>query len=174
MLAPFRNTLSQLGNWKIRWKILAVVLPPVIIPLLLVGGVIGYVAKQQAYLGITRSSEADLDHMAQFTLDLLSAHYQQLEVYKEDKRRTVKKNLATLVTFARNWVASAQDQYLKGQLTLAEAQQEAKQALKSVNIAETGYIYAMTSNGDLVAHIAQEGGTSPMRGTRTVGSSSAR
>ncbi|MCP5418914.1 MAG: cache domain-containing protein [Gammaproteobacteria bacterium] len=158
MLAPFRNTLSQLGNWKIRWKILAVVLPPVIIPLLLVGGVIGYVAKQQAYLGITRSSEADLDHMAQFTLDLLSAHYQQLEVYKEDKRRTVKKNLATLVTFARNWVASAQDQYLKGQLTLAEAQQEAKQALKSVNIAETGYIYAMTSNGDLVAHIAQEGG----------------
>ena len=63
-----------LQNLKLRWKLLVMVLPLVVVPILVVGGVVGAVATRQAYLGITQTSEDDLEHMAQFTLDLLNAH----------------------------------------------------------------------------------------------------
>lgn len=62
------------SNLKIKWKILTLVLPLVIIPIMLVASVVGYVANRQAYLGITETSMADLDHMAQFSVGLLSLH----------------------------------------------------------------------------------------------------
>ncbi|MEE4378303.1 MAG: cache domain-containing protein [Candidatus Competibacteraceae bacterium] len=152
-----RLGMQWVWNLRIRWKLLAVVLPLVIIPILFVGVIVGNVSKHQAYLGITQTSKADLDHMAQFTLDLLNSHYQQFQVYKEDKRRTVNQDLTTLVELAGNLVAAEHQQSLSGKLTLTEAQQHAKQALRSVSIGESGYIYAMTSQGDLVVHVAQEG-----------------
>ncbi|MDG4552058.1 MAG: cache domain-containing protein [Candidatus Contendobacter sp.] len=142
---------------KIRGKLLAVVLPLVLLPVLSIGMIVGYVSEQQAYLGITQATRADLEHMTQFTLDLLNAHYRQFEVYKEDKRRTVYKDLATLVQFAYNLVAVQHEQSVNGQRTLDEAQQEARKAFKNISVGETGYLYAMTSKGDLTIHVAQEG-----------------
>ncbi|GAB4435340.1 MAG: hypothetical protein OHK0040_06510 [bacterium] len=62
------------SNLKIKWKILALVLPLVIIPIMLAASVVGYVANRQAYLGITETSMADLEHMAQFSIGLLTYH----------------------------------------------------------------------------------------------------
>lgn len=149
--------LRFLCDLKIRGKLLAVVLPLVLFPVLGVGIVVGYVSKQQAYLGITQATRADLEHMTQFTLDLLNAHHQQFEVYKEDKRRIVYKNLATLARFAYNLVVVQDERRANGQHTLEEAQEEARKAFKNISVGDTGYLYAMTSKGDLAIHVAQEG-----------------
>ncbi len=149
--------LRFLRDLKIRGKLLAVVLPLVLLPVLGVGIVVGYVSKQQAYWGITQAVRADLEHTAQFTVDLLNAHYQQFAVYKEDKRRIVYQDLATLARFAYNLVAVQHEQYVNGQHSLAAAQQEARKAFKNISVGETGYLYAMTSKGELTIHIAQEG-----------------
>ncbi|HRD66829.1 MAG TPA: cache domain-containing protein [Candidatus Competibacter sp.] len=149
--------LRFVRDLKIRGKLLAVVLPLVLLPILGVGVIVGYVSKQQAYLGITRATQADLEHMAQFTLDLLSAHHRQFEVYKEDKRRIVYKDLATLAQFAYNLAVVQNEQKENGQHTLEIAQAEAKKAFKNIIVGDTGYLYAMTSKGDLTIHIAQEG-----------------
>ncbi len=149
--------LRFLRDLRIQGKLLAVVLPLVLLPVLSVGLIVGYVSEQQAYRGITQATRADLEHMAQFTLDLLNAHYQQFEVYQEDKRRTVQNNLATLARFAYNLVAVQHEQYANGQHTLEEAQQEARKAFKNISVGETGYLYAMTLKGDLTIHVAQEG-----------------
>ena len=149
--------LRFICDLKIRGKLLAVVLPLVLLPVLGVGLIAGYVSKQQAYLGITQATRADLEHMAQFTLDLLNAHHQQFEVYKEDKRRIVYKDLATLVRFAYNLVVVQDQQRADGLHTLEAAQGEARKAFKNISVGDTGYLYAMTSKGDLTIHVAQEG-----------------
>ena len=66
-----RYLFSWINNLKIRWKMMVVVLPLVVVPIFLLGALIGYVATEQAYQGLTTSSKADLDHMAGFTLDLI-------------------------------------------------------------------------------------------------------
>lgn len=149
--------LRFIRDLKIRGKLLVVVLPLVLLPVLSVGLIVGYVSEQQAYQGITQAIRADLEHMTQFALDLLNAHHQQFEVYQEDKRRTVYRDLATLVRFAHNLVSIQQEQYAKGQITLGAAQQEARKAFKNISVGETGYLYAITSKGDLTIHVAQEG-----------------
>ena len=67
------NFLKKL---KLRWKLLSLVLPLVIIPLCIVAALIGYIANHQAYLGVTQTSKDDLQHMVAFTIDLLDAHHQ--------------------------------------------------------------------------------------------------
>ncbi len=153
----FKPTIHSLNNLKIRWKLLIAILPLVLIPLLSVGLIVGYVAKNQAHLGITQASRVDLEHMADFTLDLLNAHYQQFQVYKEDKRQTINRDLATIVKFAYNVLAVQHDQYSSGRSNLVDAQQEARRSIKAVNVGATGYLYAMTTTGDLTIHVAQEG-----------------
>ncbi|RJX27688.1 MAG: HAMP domain-containing protein [Desulfurivibrio sp.] len=142
---------------KLRGKLLVMVLPLVLLPILLVGMVVGYIANGQAYLGITRTSEDDLAHMTSFSLDLLQGHYQQYQVYKQDKVGAVRTNLATLVNLAYDLAATLEQQHAAAGLTLPEARARAKRALKDVRVGETGYIYAMTTAGDLVAHKAAEG-----------------
>ncbi|MFZ1640595.1 MAG: cache domain-containing protein [Candidatus Contendobacter sp.] len=149
--------LRFMRDLKIREKLLAAVVPLVLLPVLSVGVIVGYVSEQQAYLGITQATRSDLEHMTQFTLDLLNAHYQQFEVYKEDKRRTAYKDLATLARFAYNLVAVQHEQYASGQHALEAVQQEARKAFKNISVGKTGYLYAMTSKGDLTIHVAQEG-----------------
>ena len=136
---------------------LAVVLPLVIIPIFIVGGVIGYISYRQAYLGITQTSKDDLEHMAGFTLDLLNSHHQQFQVYKQDKAQSFNQELATLTNLSYNIVESQNRHYKSGKMDLATAKGEARRALKKVSVGQTGYIYAMTSKGDLTVHIAQEG-----------------
>ncbi len=149
--------LRFMRDLKIRSKLLVAVLPLVLLPVLSIGVIVGYLSKQQAYLGITEAIRADLEHMSQFTLDLLNAHHQQFGLYQEDKRRMVYKDLATLVRFAHNLVVVQQEQVANGQHTLAIAQQETRNAFKNVSVGETGYLYAITSKGDLTIHVAQEG-----------------
>jgi two-component system NtrC family sensor kinase len=149
--------MGLLRNLKIRTKLLAVVLPLVVIPVFFVGPIVGYVSQQHAYQGITQTSKADLEHMTQFTLDLLHAHYQQFQVYKEDKRKTVNQELATLVNLAYNLADTQHRESQDQPQYLASAQQEARQALRNVNIGESGYLYVMNSKGDLLVHVAREG-----------------
>ncbi|GFE58041.1 cache domain-containing protein [Geobacter sp. AOG1] len=152
-----RYLFGFIDNMKLRWKLLVVVIPLIIIPIFLVGGVIGYISTRQAYLGITHTSKDDLAHLADFTIDLLNSHYQQFQVYKQDKQRSFNMELATLTNLAYNVVEAQNRQYRSGRLDLRTAKMEANKALKKVNVGETGYIYAMTSKGDLTVHVAREG-----------------
>ncbi len=142
-------------NLRLRWKLLVVVMPLVIIPIVLSGAIVGTIASHQAYLGITKTSKDDLQHMATFSTDLLNSHYQQFQVYKQDKQRSLNLELATLVNLSNNLVEAEHRQ--SNRIGLTAAKQEARKALKKVNVGETGYIYAMNTKGDLVVHIAREG-----------------
>jgi len=146
-----------INDLKLRWKLLVVVLPLVILPLFVVGAVVGYISYEQAYRGVTQASKDDLDHMARFTIDLLDSHHQQFQVYKEDKKKVIREELETLTNLAYNLVESQHNQYRSGQISLEQAQHEAKNGLKRVNVGETGYIFAMNTDGLLKAHIAREG-----------------
>ena len=152
-----KQLFNFVNNLKLRWKMVALVLPLVIIPIFIVGGVIGYISTKQAYLGITQTSKDDLEHMAGFTLDLLNSHYQQFQVYQDDKEKSFNKELATLTDLAYNVMRSQERERQSGRIDLATAQREAHSALSKVNVGDTGYIYAMTSKGELKVHVAQEG-----------------
>jgi two-component system, NtrC family, sensor kinase len=152
-----RYVFRFVNNLKLRWKMLVVVLPLVILPIFVVGGVIGYISTKQAYLGITQTSKDDLEHMAQFTIDLLKSHHQQFQVYQQDKKRSFNMQLATLTNLAYNTVEAEQRQFKAGKIDLETAKEEARKALKKVNVGESGYIYAMSTKGDLRVHIAREG-----------------
>ncbi len=146
-----------ISNLKLRWKMLAVVLPLVLVPILVVGGVVGYIAYDRAYRGITQTSKDDLDHMAHFTIDLLDSHHQQFQVYQQDKKETIRQELHALVDLAYSFVEAQHNLYTEGKVDLATARREAGKALKKVSVGETGYLFAMTGQGDLEVHIAREG-----------------
>lgn len=146
-----------MNNLRLRWKLLLVVLPLATIPVLVAGALVGFIATKQAYRGITQTSKDDLEHMARFAIDLLNSHYQQFEVYQQARKKSVDRELATLVNLAYNLVESEQRQHRAGSISLAAAKREAGKALKGVNVGETGYLYAMTSKGELTAHVALEG-----------------
>ena len=152
-----RYLFKFVNRLRIRWKLLVVVLPLVVVPLFLSGGLIGYVATEQSYRGLTAASQVDLDHMASFTLDLLDSHYRQYEVYQADRKRVVLQELDALVGLAYGLVAAEQEQFKQGWLDLDSAQNSARTALKSTDIGASGYLYAMTSKGLLTAHLAREG-----------------
>jgi len=136
---------------------LIMVLPLVLIPILLVGVLVGYISMTQAHLGISRTSRDDLEHMSSFTLDLINAHYLQYQVYKEDKVQSVRGNLESLVNLAYNLVEAQYLQNTTGQIDSLAARKNANHALRNVRVGETGYIYAMTSTGKLTVHIANQG-----------------
>jgi len=149
--------IQFVNNLKIRWKMLVVVLPLVVLPIFLIGALVGSIATDQATKAITAASRADLDHLARFTLDLLDSHYQQFQVYRQDKKATVREDLRTVVNLAANLVAAEQSQVRSHKVALATAQEQARKALKQVSIGSSGYIYAMTSRGVLTVHLAREG-----------------
>lgn len=154
-MVSFLNSLFK--KLRLRWKMLVMVLPLVIIPILLVGGVTGYIANHHAYLGITQASKNDLEHMSSFTIDLLQSHHQQFQVYKQDRERIFRQELAVLATLSYNMVEAQYRQFTAGRIDRNSALNEARKALKKVNVGETGYIYAMTGDGDLKVHLAREG-----------------
>jgi len=152
-----KHLFNFVNNLKLRWKMVVLVLPLVVIPIFIVGGVIGYISTKQAYLGLTQTSKDDLQHMAGFTVDLLNSHYQQFQVYKQDKEKSFHQELATVSELAYNVVKSQYNQQKAGHMDQATATREAHDALLKVNVGKTGYIYAMNSKGQLKVHIAQEG-----------------
>jgi len=152
-----RHLFKFANNLRIRWKMMVVVLPLVLLPIFLVGSIVGFIGYQQAQRGITQTSMDDLDHLAQFSLDLLDAHYQQFHLYKEDKKESVREELQTLTDLAYSLVEAEQRQANDRGISQAAAQSAARDILKRVQVGESGYIYAMTGKGDLVVHIAREG-----------------
>ncbi|PLX89018.1 MAG: histidine kinase [Desulfuromonas sp.] len=152
-----RFLFRWINNLKLRWKMMVVVLPLVVVPIFVLGGLVGYVATSQSYQGLIAAGRTDLDHMAEFTLDLLDGHYRQYEVYREDRKRLVHDELAALVNLAYTLVEEEQRQHREGHSALSTAQDAASRALKGVSIGGSGYLYAINSQGVLTAHIAREG-----------------
>jgi len=122
-----------LKKLKLRWKLLSLVLPLVIIPIIIVATVIGYIANIQAYRGVTQTSKDDLQHMVSFTVDLLDAHHQH---YPERAGKAV----AEVVDDGE-----------------ARAFALLKQKIKSKRVGDTGYIFCMDTNGTLTVHQEAEG-----------------
>ncbi len=154
MIRLFSRFLNRL---KIRWKMLVIILPLVIVPIFLLGAIIGYVATRQAYDGLAETSRADLDHMASFTLDLLENHHRQFEVYRDDKKKIVEQEMKSLVELAFGIINEQQRRQRIGQIDAISAKQTVRNSFKEVSIGTSGYLFAMTGNGILTVHPVLEG-----------------
>jgi two-component system, NtrC family, sensor kinase len=124
---------TLLNRLKLRWKLLTLVLPLVIIPIFIVAAMIGYIANHQAYLGVTQSSKDDLKHMVSFAVDLLDAHHQH---YRDGIRKTA--------------VSPADERDSKAFAAL-------KEKIRNKKVGDTGYIFCMDSSGTLTLHPDAEG-----------------
>lgn len=151
------SILHIFKNMKLRWKLLSIILPLVFLPLLLVGNIVGYNASNLARSGINQASRDDLEHMAVFTRHLLEAHHQQFQVYQQERKNDFIRELETLLNVAREMVEEKQRLQQEGKLTPAQARAQARKLLKQISIGASGYIYTLTSDGVLQAHIAREG-----------------
>ncbi len=118
---------------KLRSKLLLLVLPLVIVPIVVVALVTGFIANQQAYLGVTQTSKDDLQHMADFTIDLLRSYDQQFQDY----RQSITGNLET--EFHSDSFAAL------------------KAKIKNKRVGKTGYIYCIDRKGVLQIHPEAEG-----------------
>lgn len=152
-----RSPLTLINNLKIRWKMIVVILPLVIVPIFILGAAIGYVATEQAYEGLAENSKADLDHMASFTLDILDGHHRQFEVYREDKKKIVQDEMKTLVDLAYSLITEQLKLLKAGKTDIVTAQQAVRNSFKNVSIGRSGYLYAITDDGLLAVHPAREG-----------------
>ncbi|MCD6526289.1 MAG: cache domain-containing protein [Desulfuromonas sp.] len=144
------------NNMRLRWKMLVVVLPLVLIPLIIVGGIVSYTSVDLARQGINQASMDDLEHMATFTRHLLESHHRQFQVYQQERKDNFITELKTLAKIAENMVTAQQHLVKKGEISLKTAQRRARKQLKQVNIGESGYLYALTSDGTLQVHVARE------------------
>ena len=147
---------NLLKNSPLRTKMFFIVLPLVIFPMILVGSIISYFSVRQARKGITQACKNDLEHMASFTCHLLEAHYRQFQVYQQERQQRFTTELTSLAHLATNMVTAEYHLYKNGNISLSSARARARKALKQISIGESGYVYAMTSNGLLQAHIALE------------------
>ncbi|BCS53651.1 Cache 3/Cache 2 fusion domain-containing protein [Geobacter sp. SVR] len=125
--------IRLLNKLKLRWKLLALVLPLVIVPIFVVAAVIGFIANHQAYLGVTQASKDDLRHMASFTIDLLDSHDRQFHDYRQDTSASLSAELAS------------------------ESFAALKKKIKNKKVGATGYIFCMDSKGTLKIHPDAEG-----------------
>jgi len=125
--------ISLLNKIKLRSKLLLLVLPLVIIPIIVVALVTGFIANQKAYLGITQTSKDDLQHMAEFTIDLLRSYDKQYQDYREEISGSLENELAS------------------------QAFAALKEKIKNKQVGKTGYIYCIDRNGTLKIHPQSEG-----------------
>jgi two-component system, NtrC family, sensor kinase len=122
-----------LNKLKLRWKLLSLVLPLIILPIFIVAAMIGYIANHQAYLGVTKTSKDDLQHMVSFTMDLLDSHYQ----HYPDGLHT-------------ETAPAADERESKDFAAL-------KKKIKDKKVGDTGYIYCLDRTGTLTIHPDAEG-----------------
>ncbi len=130
-----RTPVALINNLKLRWKMLVVIVPLVIVPIFILGAAIGYVATEQAYEGLAQNSRADLDHMASFTLDILDGHYRQFEVYREDKKQIVQQEMKSLVNLAYTMITEQLRLLRAGKTDIVTAQQVVRNSFKKSALA---------------------------------------
>ena len=126
---------ALLNKMKLRSKLLLLVLPLVITPIIVVALVTGFIANQKAYLGITQTSKDDLQHMAEFTIDLLRSYDKQYQDYRMEISGSLENELAS------------------------QAFAALKEKIKNKRVGKTGYIYCINRNGTLMIHPEAEGRT---------------
>lgn len=122
-----------LNKSKLRWKLLALVLPLIIVPIFIVAAMIGYIANHQAYLGVTKTSKDDLQHMASFALDLFESHHLHYPRSGREKR------------------LQSSDEFE------SEAFAALKKKIKGKKVGDTGYFFCINSAGTLMIHPDAEG-----------------
>ncbi|MDY0213870.1 MAG: cache domain-containing protein, partial [Desulfuromonadaceae bacterium] len=144
-------------NMKLRWKLLSIILPLVFLPLLLVGNIVGYNASDLARSGINQASRDDLEHMATFTRHLLESHYQQFQVYQQERKKDFTRELENLLRVAHDMTQEKYRLEQEGHLDPALARNQARTLLKQISIGASGYVYTLSSAGVLQTHIAREG-----------------
>lgn len=118
---------------KLRSKLLLLVLPLVVVPIIVVALITGFIANQKAYLGITQTSKDDLQHMAEFTIDLLRSYDKQYQDYREEISGSLENELASAAFTAL------------------------KEKIKNKRVGKTGYIYCIDRKGVLRIHPEAEG-----------------
>ena len=121
------------NKFKLRWKLLALVLPLIIVPIFIVAAMIGYIANHQAYLGVTKTSKDDLQHMASFAIDLFESHHLHYPQGGHEKRLQ------------------------SGDEFESEAFAALKKKIKNKKVGDSGYFFCMNSLGTLVIHPDAEG-----------------
>lgn len=124
---------SLLNRLKLRSKLLLLVLPLVIAPIIVVALVTGFIANQKAYLGITQTSKDDLQHMAEFTIDLLRSYDKQYQDYRQDISGDLENEMAS------------------------QAFAALKEKIKNKQVGKTGYIFCIDRQGTLRIHPKSEG-----------------
>lgn len=142
---------------QLRWKLMIMVMPLVLIPLVLMAIFVSDISISLAYENITRTSKNDLEHMSEFSLDLIDGHYRQYEVYKQDREVAVRQKLRDIVDLAYNLVETHHQQFLTKKLPLESVKRAARSGLRFASIGEGGYISVMTSTGKLLVHPVSEG-----------------
>ena len=131
---PDGGLVTQFFNkLKLRWKLLSLVLPLILVPIFIVAAMIGYIANHQAYLGVTQTSKDDLQHMASFTIDLLDSHHQ-------------------------HYPQGGREKHLHGGNEFeSEAFAALKKKIKEKKVGDTGYIFCVDGSGTLMIHPDAEG-----------------
>ncbi|MBM9604809.1 sensor histidine kinase [Desulfopila inferna] len=142
---------------QLRWKLLIMVMPLVLVPLLLIAFFVSNVSMELAYEGITRATRDDFQHMSDFSLDLIDGHYRQYEVYQQEREEAVRRKLRDIVDLAYNLVETQYEQSIRRELPSQGAKIAAKNGLKFASIGEGGYITVMDSGGKLLVHPVSEG-----------------
>lgn len=162
--APDANLREQgktgmyfIRHLQLRWKMLIMVMPLVLLPLILVAIFISNISIDLAYQGITRASKEDLLHMSDFSLDLLEGHYRQYEVYKKEREIAVRQKLRDIVDLAHKMVQTHHEQFLSQRLPLESVKRAARSGLKFASVGENGYVSVMSVSGDLLVHPVSEG-----------------
>ncbi len=122
-----------LNRVRLRCKLLMLVLPLVILPIIIVAVITGYIANRQAYMGITQTSKDDLQHMAEFTIDLLRSYDQQYQDFRHSISGDLNKELSS------------------------ESFNALKEKIKSKRVGTTGYIFCIDRSGTLKIHPESEG-----------------
>ena len=148
--------LKLVKNLRLRWKMLVIVLQLVLIPLIVASAIVSYTSVDLARHGINQASMDDLEHMAAFTRHLLESHHRQFQVYQQERKDDFITDLKTLAKIAENMVIAEQRLVESGEISLKTAQQRVRKQLKQVSIGESGYLYALTSDGTLQVHVARE------------------
>ncbi len=142
---------------QLRWKLLVMVMPLVLIPLLFVAIAVSDISIGLAYEGITHASMDDLEHMGDFSLDLIDGHYRQYEVYQQEKERAVRQKLKDIVDLAYNLVETHHQQFISRKLPFESVKRAARSGLISASVGEGGFISVMDTAGKLIVHPYSEG-----------------